>query len=169
MRAAFLLLLAAFGAAADPLRGSLTAGFGVGRDLAGVELELGAGNWSGFASITPTAMLDSSIAFGGRWSMRPDGSGLGVALQTLVARPSSLIGARETYIVASATVHWRWIFFGHLSLDVGAGPAVSFDSYRDVGEADSRLHQTNCFCIGMDVGSCDAIPLDVEAGLGVAF
>ena len=51
--------------------------------------------------------------------------------------------------------------------------AISVDSYRfptrDYGADNGKLRRTTCFGIGMDVGSCGGIPLDIELGLGFAF
>lgn len=172
----FTALLVAAGARAADFRGDLAAGIGVGHDIAGLQLELGADHLSGFASLGLLGF--SSFALGTRWSQRPDGSGLGVALQTLVWRTtgnfSPYTNGRETVTIVSATVHrrWRW---RSLLIDLGAGPAVSFDSerlpsYADTGNPadDNRLTRTTCFGIYTDVGKC-GFPLDLELGVGFAF
>ena len=78
-----LALLAGSARAAD-FRGGLSAGLGLGHDFIGLQLELGAGHWSAFASAGPLKF--SSLAIGGRWSEQPDGSGFGLALQAVVTK-----------------------------------------------------------------------------------
>ena len=78
-----LALLAGSARAAD-FRGGLSAGLGLGHDFIGLQLELGAGHWAAFASAGPLGF--SSLALGGRWSARPDGSGFGLALQAVVTK-----------------------------------------------------------------------------------
>ena len=170
-----LAILLASAARAEPARVSLTAGTGVGRDFAGGQLEIGAGNWSGSVGLGLLLVAGTSIALGARWSMRPDGSGFGVGLQAFVVteQGTDFDDYRETFTVVSATAHWRWLFLRHFIVDVGAGPAISVDSYRfptrDYGADNGKLRRTTCFGIGMDVGTCGGIPLDIELGLGFAF
>lgn len=174
-RAVCLLLLVAGGARAADFRGDLTAGVGIGRDIAGLQLELGAGHWSGFASLGLLGL--SSAALGARWSALPDGSGFGLALQAAVWKrtggSSPFTDSRETVTILSATAHWRWRW-RFLLIDLGAGPAVTFDSYRfptfadDAPGDDRKLLRKTCVGIFTDVGTC-GFPLDVELGLGVAF
>lgn len=169
-------LLIADGARAADFRGSLTAGLGVGHDIAGLQLELGAGHWSGFASLGPLGF--SSVALGARWSLRPDGSGFGAALQAAVWKTSGdsspYTNDRETMTLVSATAHWRWIWH-FLLVDLGAGPAATFDSYRYPTYTDSftpadgsKLVRTGCLGLFIDLGRCK-LPLDLELGLGLAF
>ena len=177
MRLALLLALTALSSAAqaDGFRASLTGGAGVGRDFLGGQLEAGWDHWSVFAGLgRPSAHPDSSFAFGGRWSAQPDGSGFGAALQAAIWRSSGpqYVDYRETTTIVAATAHWRWLFWQHLVLDLGVGPAVSFDSYRfptqDYDANNGKLLQRTCAGILGDVGQC-FFPFDVELGLGLAF
>ena len=189
MRLALLLALTALSSSAhaDGFRASLTGGIGVGRDtpplrrgayFLGGQLEAGFGHWTAFASelvLVPFQRPDQSIGFGGRWSAEPDGSGFGVALQAAIWRSSGLANFdyRETTTVVAATAHWRWLFWQHLVLDLGAGPAVSFDSYRfptrDYDANNGKLLQRTCVGVGGgDPGECP-FPIDFELGLGLAF
>lgn len=189
MRLALLLALTALSSAAhaDGFRVSLTGGTGVGRDsppsrrgayFLGGQLEAGFGHWTVFASkgvvAVPYRLPDHSIAFGARWSMQPDGSGFGVALQSAIwiSRGPPSVDYRETTTIIAATAHWRWLFWRHLVLDVGAGPAVSFDSYRfptyDYGADSGRLQRRTCVGVLGDVAEC-FYPFDLELGLGLAF
>ena len=188
MRLAILLALTALSSAAhaDDFRMSLTGGIGVGRDtppsrrnayFIGGQLEAGFGQWTVFAGelvTVPHQRPDFSIAFGARWSMQPDGSGFGVALQSAIwisSGPPS-VDYRDTTTVVAATAHWRWLFWKHLVLDVGAGPAVTFDSYRfptsDYGADSGKLQRRTCVGVGGGDGDC-VLPFDVELGLGLAF
>ncbi len=159
--------------AAD-FRGGLSAGIGLGHDFIGLQLELGAGHWAAFASAGPLKF--SSLALGGRWSARPDGSGFGLALQAAVFQTtggsSPYTDSRETVTSVAATAHWRWSF---VLFDLGAGPAVSFDSYRFPTYADDsnladdhKLIRVTCVGLLVDVATC-GFPLDIELGLGAAF
>ena len=181
MRVAFLAALVALASAAraDGFRGNLTAGTGIGRDFIGGQLEAGFGHWTALAGFGPLAFSNnaarpSSLALGARWSMRPDGSGFAVALQGMawVDRGPATVDYRETVVIVAATAHWRWLLWHHLVLDVGAGPALSFDNYRfpttDYGASNGRLHRTTCFGVHSDVAQC-SYPFDLELGLGVAF
>ena len=188
MRLALLLALTALCSAAhaDGFRASLTGGIGIGRDtppparrgayFLGGQLEAGYGHWTVFAGellVVPYQRPEHSIAFGARWSMRPDGSGFGVALQSAIwtSHGSPSVDYRETTTVVAATAHWRWLFWRHLVLDVGAGPAVTFDSYRfptsDYGADNGRLQRRTCVGVG-GPGEC-VFPFDLELGLGFAF
>jgi len=80
----------------------------------------------------------------------------------------------ETVTILSATAHWRWQWTWFL-LDVGAGPALSFDSYRyAVDDSDvppgmrGRITRSTCVGIHTDVGTC-GVPLDLALSLGVSF
>ena len=170
-----LALLAGSARAAD-FRGGLSAGIGLGHDFVGLQLELGAGHWSAFASAGPLGF--SSLALGGRWSARLDGSGFGLALQAVVLKrtggPPPYSDSRETITSVAATAHWRWRW-SFVLLDLGAGPAVSFDSYRFPTYADNgnpaddhKLIQATCVGILVDIATC-GFPFDIELGLGVAF
>ena len=176
-RGVCLIFLVAGGARAADFRGDLTAGIGLGHDFAGLQLELGTGRWTGFASAGLVG--SSSIALGGRWSARPDGSGFGLALQAAIWKTaggsSPYADSRETITSVAATAHWRWRW-RFLLIDLGAGPAVSFDSYRFPTYADEfdrtddhKLIRGACVGILVDAASCAGSPFDVELGLGIAF
>ena len=188
MRLALPLALIALASSvrADGLRMSLTGGTGIGRDappsrrgayFLGGQLEAGFGHWTVFAGelvVVPYQRPDHSLALGARWSMQPDGSGFGVALQSAIwtSHGSPSVDYRESTTVVAATAHWRWLFWKHLVLDVGAGPALSFDSYRfptrDYDANNGKLLRRTCVGIVGDPGEC-VYPLDVELGLGLAF
>jgi hypothetical protein len=176
MAAIAVSAFASRGVHAEEFRGTFTLGTGVGRDGVGGQIELGVAHFSVLAGlgVRPVNGI-GSFALGARWSMRPDGSGLGIALQGSVgqevygATPQS--NARETLTVLSATAHWRWKR-GAFLLDAGAGPALSLDSYRfpsaDYGAQSGTLRRKVC------TGICGAglefpFPLDLELGLGFAF
>jgi hypothetical protein len=175
MRAGLALgvLLSASSALADGERGALTGGIGMGHAFLGGQLEVGVNNWSAFGAIGP-----ETFALGTRWSMRPDGSGLGVALHATVWHGSGCCGDHGTTTVLAATAHWRWKW-GFFILDAGAGPAFSLSSYRqsstdlDVPEYDrGKLTQSACFGVLLDnscSGGATVFPIDVELGLGFAF
>lgn len=180
MRLALLLALTVSTARAEGIRGGINGGLGVGRGLFGAQIELGAGSWTGFAGLSPDPI--HLFALGARWSTNPDGSGFGVAVQTALWRTHgdpnfAYSNDRETETFIAATAHWRWRW-GFLMVDIGAGPAITFDSYRYATYADSpnaadngSLVRTTCFGIPLDAGrSCaQSIPLDLEVGAGFAF
>ena len=176
MRVAFFAALVALASAAraDGFRGNLTVGTGVGRDVIGGQLEAGFGHWTAFLGLGPLTLASRSFALGARWSSQPDGSGFGAALQGMVSvdRGPAWVDYRETVVILAATAHWRWLLWEHLVLDVGAGPALSFDSYRfpttDYGASNGKLQRTTCFGVHSDVAQC-LYPFDLELGLGVAF
>ncbi len=100
-----LAVLIAPAASAEGIRASLSGGLGVAHDGLGIQLEAGAGQWTGFVGLSAY----SAVALGARWSMNPDGSGFGIALQGLVARSSPGPSAskyfddRETLTIIAAT------------------------------------------------------------------
>jgi hypothetical protein len=109
-----------------------------------------------------------------RWSLRPDGSGFGAALQGSVGieRGPPSVDSRETLTVLSATAHWRWKL-GPFLIDVGAGPAISIDSYRfptmDYGaDSGKRVQKVRLGVCEDGFGMC-ALPLDLELGVGIGF
>lgn len=170
----FAASLAVGAVRAEGLRGAVTGGLGVGQAVLGVRGELGWNQWSASLALAPFPGLNPSNSFaaGLRWSLRPDGSGLGVAAQTLVWKKGG--SEPETLVLLALTAHWRWTW-GVFALDLGAGPAVSLNAYR-LPTQDSDLpraawgtvREDVCFGIHTDRGRC-GIPLDVELGLGVAF
>jgi hypothetical protein len=144
---------------ADALHGGVSFGTGVARDgwvnqpdpraWPGGQLELGYGHWSAL------------VAAGGRERQTSVGTSRG---------PTSA-DFRETLTVISATAHWRWKL-GPLFFDVGAGPAISFDSTRepagDRNPLGPTLWRTTC------IGTCGelhagGLPIDVELGVGLGF
>jgi hypothetical protein len=137
----------------------------VGHSLLGVQAELGYYQCSVFLAATAAPRF----SFGGRWSPDPSGAGFGVALQGLVwSDYSTADRTQETVVVVAATAHYRFRW-GLFLADVGAGPAVSFDSYRLLGlDAATNLRRNVCFGVRTGVGKCE-IPLDVEVSVGVGF
>jgi hypothetical protein len=178
MRVALFLVLLVPAARAEGIRASVSGGLGVAHDGLGVQLELGADHFTGFVGFSAFRAL----TLGTRWSLRPDGSGFGVSVQGLVAlssgEPDPDLNYRETLTIVSLTLHWRWRW-GPFFLDAGAGPAVTFDSYRfptadnrDPRD-DGRLVRQTCFGIPLasGPGSCssDVLPLAFDLSLGLAF
>jgi hypothetical protein len=184
MRLLLAMLVVAGAAHAEGFRASVSVGTGVSHDALlgpnyfrdnwlGVQLELGYRRWSGFIAYgsRPVAS-DGSIALGVRWSNRPDGSGFGLALQGSVGteRGPATVDDRQTLTVFAASAHWRWKL-SLLFIDVGAGPAVSFNSYRfptdDYGANNGKLVRAVCFGVGCNGDAAsNFLPLDLEIAIG---
>ena len=117
---------------------------------------------------------DHSLSIGARWSLLRAESGPAVALHAtwLWQVPAFEGDARETAVILSAIVSWRWRF-GPVFLEAGLGPAVTHDSYRfpaeDYGAANGTLSQR--WRYGAVPGGIigDSFPIDVDLGAGFAF
>ncbi len=172
--AALLLSASARAQEVEPaaLRGGI--GFGVGTQygVIGARAELGYGAFSGSIAV-PVFLWDKSFktyALAVRWSPRGK-SGPFVSAGAMLAVDDNEFD-QTTLVVFSLIGGWRWRL-GPLSLEVGAGPAVSHLDYRfpkeDYGARNGSLVRSWSYGIRPDVTTQPGFPFDVSVGLGLNF
>lgn len=176
MRIALLALVLSAAARAEGFKGSIGVGVGNAYDLVGARLELGWGRFSGLVG-APAAIRsdwDHSLSVGGRWSfLRPEsGPALALVASWSWYGPQGDFDARETVVIISATLSWRFRL-GPIFLELGAGPAISHDSYRfpsrDYGADSGRLIQRWRYGVTPLGASEIDFPFDADAGLSFAW
>jgi hypothetical protein len=174
------MLLALLIAASADLHGSVGLGVGNGYDLLGARAEVGYGGFSalvGFGYTTIRKDWDHSLSVGARWSFLQPESGPAVAVHACVLWWDQVdpTAARQTVVILSATLSWRWRL-GPLFFELGAGPAATHASFRyptrDYDADNGRLVQRWRWGVvpgPEDIFTHNTIPIDVDIGMGFAF